>query len=107
MTSKEHVKLKLTFHVDCLSFSESYSWWPFFVTIFYLLAPIPMLLAKRYNSSGMGPSNPCQELAVFLTMGIVISAFGLPIVLARSPPDAPTVSWDDNGLTLKSKDEVC
>ncbi|OXA51058.1 leptin receptor gene-related protein [Folsomia candida] len=66
-------------------------WWPFFVIIFYMLAPIPMLLAKRYNASGMGPSNPCQELAVFLTMGIVISAFGLPIVLARSPPDDPAI----------------
>jgi len=67
------------------------NWWPFFVIIFYMLAPIPMLLSKRYNSSGMGPSNPCQELAVFLTMGIVISAFGLPIVLARSPAASPTI----------------
>jgi len=69
------------------------NWWPFFVIIFYMLAPIPMLLSKRYNSAGMGPSNPCQELAVFLTMGIVISAFGLPIVLARSPPDHPTIDF--------------
>jgi hypothetical protein len=61
------------------------------VTIFYMIAPIPMLLSRRYNSSGMGPSNPCQELAVFLTTGIVISAFALPIVLARSPSADPTV----------------
>jgi len=61
------------------------NWWPFFVVIFYLLSPIPMLLSRRYSASGMGPSNPCQELAVFLTMGIVVSAFGLPIILARSP----------------------
>jgi len=69
------------------------NWWPFFVIIFYMLAPIPMLLARRYNSSsGMGPSNACQELAIFLTMGIIISAFGLPIVLARSPVLVPTIT---------------
>jgi len=61
------------------------NWWPFFVTIFYVLAPVPMLLSRRYSSSGMGPSNACQELAIFITMGIVISAFGLPIVLHRAP----------------------
>jgi len=46
------------------------NWWPFFVTIFYVLAPVPMLLSRRYSSSGMGPSNACQELAIFITMGI-------------------------------------
>jgi len=61
------------------------NWWPFFVTIFYILAPVPMLISRRYSSSGMGPSNACQELAIFITMGIVISAFGLPIVLHRAP----------------------
>jgi len=61
------------------------NWWPFFVTIFYVLAPVPILLSRRYSSSGMGPSNACQELAIFITMGIVISAFGLPIVLHRAP----------------------
>lgn len=68
-----------------------FSWWPFFVVIFYLLAPIPILLSRRYSSSsGMGPSNACQELAIFITMGIVISAFGLPIVLHRAKPDGVT-----------------
>jgi len=69
------------------------SWWPFFEVIFYLLSPLPILMARRYNSSGMGPSNSCQELAVFLTMGILISAFGFPIILARREVIATSACW--------------
>ncbi|XP_046858416.1 leptin receptor gene-related protein-like [Xenia sp. Carnegie-2017] len=61
-------------------------WWPFFVLIFYLLAPVPTIIANRLSDSyGMsGNSNLCKEIALFLTSGIVLSAFGLPVVLARS-----------------------
>lgn len=34
----------------------------------------------------------CKELALFLTAGIVISAYGLPIILARSPDPEAVVS---------------
>ena len=60
------------------------NWYPFTVVIFYLLSPIPSLIARRYNDDG-GASNPCREFAWFLTTGIVLSAFALPIVLARVP----------------------
>jgi len=70
--------------------ATNHNWWPFFVVIFYLLAPVPILVSRRYSSSGMGPSNACQELAIFITMGIVISAFGLPIVLHRAPVKGTT-----------------
>ena len=53
------------------------------MVIFYLLSPIPTLLAKRHSDDSS--SNPCRELAWFLTTGIVVSAFALPIVLARAP----------------------
>merc|ERR1712106_580063 len=59
------------------------NWYPFTVVIFYLLSPIPTLIAKRHSEDSA--SNPCRELAWFLTTGIVISAFALPIVLARAP----------------------
>merc|ERR1712062_304838 len=60
------------------------NWIPFTVVIFYLISPIPTLIAKRRGDDSSG-SNPCRELAWFLTTGIVVSAFALPIVLARAP----------------------
>merc|ERR1719219_874133 len=41
------------------------------------------MLARRHSDDSA--SNPCRELAYFLTTGIVISAFALPIVLSRAP----------------------
>merc|ERR1719510_686040 len=50
------------------------------------------MLARRHSDDSA--SNPCRELACFLTTGIVISAFALPIVLSRAPvvvtPTPPT-----------------
>merc|ERR1712180_540269 len=60
------------------------NWYPFTVVVFYLLSPIPTFIAKRYADDSLS-SNPCRELAWFLTTGIVVSAFALPIVLARAP----------------------
>merc|ERR1712168_1123025 len=41
------------------------------------------MLARRHSEDAA--SNPCRELAYFVTTGIVISAFALPIVLSRAP----------------------
>merc|ERR1739844_637662 len=50
------------------------------------------MVARRHSDDSA--SNPCRELAYFLTTGIVISAFALPIVLSRAPvavtPPPPT-----------------
>jgi len=56
------------------------------------LAPIPTIIARRYTDDSGNNSNPCLELAIFITMGFVVSSFALPIVLARSPADQPVVS---------------
>merc|ERR1712026_257431 len=64
------------------------NWYPFTVVIFYLLSPLPSLIAKRHSEDSA--SNPCRELAWFLTTGIVVSAFALPIVLARAPVTVET-----------------
>ncbi|RWS27497.1 Leptin receptor-related protein-like protein [Leptotrombidium deliense] len=75
------------------------NWWPFFVLLFYILSPIPTMIARRYQDD-VGSSNACKELALFITAGIVISAYGLPIVLARSPSPTAVIKWGACILTL-------
>lgn len=58
-------------------------YWPMFVLIFYVLSPIPTFISRRLSDDSES-SNACRELAYFLTTGIVVSSFGLPIVLART-----------------------
>ena len=67
------------------------NYWPLFVIVFYILAPVPMLIAKRFSET-VENSSLVIETAVFITAGIVVSAYGLPLVLARSPQHDPVVS---------------
>ena len=54
-----------------------------FVLIFYFLSPLPTVISRRMSDSLDTASSACVELAIFLTSGIVISAIGLPLVLAH------------------------
>lgn len=56
--------------------------YPFFVLLFYVLSVLPVLIAKRLSPGS--ETNPKTEFALFLTAGMVLSAFALPIVLAHS-----------------------
>eukprot|EP00064_Thunnus_orientalis_P005554 superscaffoldBa00000549_g5568 len=67
-----------------LSFSLRSKYWPLFLLFFYILSPIPYCISRRVVDDTDSASNACKELAIFLTTGIVISAFGLPIVFARA-----------------------
>lgn len=59
-------------------------YWPLFVLIFHVLSPIPTFIVRRVSEDSDSSSNACRELAYFITTGIVVSSFGLPIVLART-----------------------
>ncbi|XP_055598425.1 leptin receptor gene-related protein [Uranotaenia lowii] len=69
-------------------------WWPFFVVLFYLITPIPALIGKR--NSVDGDRMAAVTNSIFATIGIVISSFALPIVLARSD----VIHWGACYLTL-------
>ncbi len=53
------------------------------MVVFYALSPLPALFSKRYSDDA-STSSALKELCYFVTTGIVLSAFALPIVLARS-----------------------
>ncbi|KAL4715031.1 hypothetical protein ACJJTC_003182 [Scirpophaga incertulas] len=59
-------------------------WWPFFVVLFYLLSPIPTMVARRYTDGTGGTNSTSMEAAIFITMGFLVSSFALPIVLAHA-----------------------
>ncbi|QQP38059.1 Leptin receptor overlapping transcript-like 1, partial [Caligus rogercresseyi] len=52
-----------------------------FVIFFYVLFPLPLLIARRHSEE----ASALKDLSFFLMTTIAISAFALPIVLARSP----------------------
>lgn len=55
--------------------------------IFYFASPVPMMIARKFADS-METSGVLVETMLFITSGIVISAYALPIVLARNPEAA-------------------
>ena len=57
-----------------------------FVVTFYVLSPIPLLVGNRLsNTDSLGAaSSALRELCIFLTTGIVVSAYGLPLVFAHT-----------------------
>lgn len=64
------------------------AWWPFLVVLFYILAPLPTIIARRYTEH-TGASSSNMDIAIFITMGFVVSSFFLPLTLARAPAKAP------------------
>merc|ERR1711915_150607 len=69
------------------------NWWPLFVLMFYFLAPVPLVCSRRVGDSGGmgGSSNGCLDFARFITVCIVVSAYALPIVLAKAPALSPVI----------------
>lgn len=57
-----------------------------FVVLFYVFALLPTLFARRFSqdSYSTSSSSAWQEVSIFITMGFVVSALALPIVLART-----------------------
>lgn len=90
----------MTFVILACALPQYAVWWPFFVVLLYLLAPVPTLIARRYAEDSGGSGGPCLEFSIFITMGFIVSAFALPIVLARSPAEHPVIQMGACYLTL-------
>jgi len=54
-----------------------------FVLIFYVLSPVPTLIARRFAES-VEQTSVLIEVCIFITSCIVVSAYGLPMALARA-----------------------
>uniref|UniRef100_A0A4W5JH18 Leptin receptor gene-related protein n=1 Tax=Hucho hucho TaxID=62062 RepID=A0A4W5JH18_9TELE len=74
----------LTFLLLSCALEQYGLYWPLFVLFFYALAPIPTFISRRLSDDSDVASNACRELAYFFTTGIVVSAFGLPIIMTRA-----------------------
>ena len=75
----------MTLLILACTLTKEQNWWPAIVTIFHLLAPFPILIARSIsgdNGGFGGQSNPPKEWAYFTTTGIIISAIALPIIMA-------------------------
>ncbi|XP_037820247.1 leptin receptor gene-related protein [Lucilia sericata] len=88
--------LGMTFLILACAVPQPKIFYPFFVLLFYILSVLPMLIAKRLSPGS--ETNPKTEFALFLTAGMVLSAFALPIVLAHSG----VITWMACSLTLIS-----
>lgn len=75
---------------------EYNKYWPLFVLFFYILSPIPYCISNRTVDDTDAVSSACKELAIFLTTGIVVSAFALPLIFAR----ATVIQWGACALVL-------
>ncbi|XP_055723495.1 leptin receptor gene-related protein-like [Salvelinus fontinalis] len=73
----------LTFLLLSCALEQYGVYWPLFILFFYILSPIPTFISRRLSDDSDVASNACRELAYFLTTGIVVSAFALPIIMAR------------------------
>ena len=85
----------LLFLILACALPQFNNWAPFWVIVFYILLPIPSLLARRYKDE-----SSAKDLSDFFTAGIVICAFALPIVMSRAPvvTQHPSTSMSADGL---------
>lgn len=80
------VCLSAGFLLSILSCALYGNWWPLLVVFTYAIAPLPNALFGRYVSSDplADVSTSVADFGKFLTAMLVVSGFGLPVVLAHS-----------------------
>ncbi|KAJ1729521.1 Vacuolar protein sorting-associated protein 55 [Coemansia biformis] len=86
------VCLAAGFLLSILSCALYGNWWPLLVVFTYALAPAPNAIFGQYVSSDplADVSSSVADFGRFLTAVLVVSGFGLPVVLAHAGIIAPT-----------------
>eukprot|EP00050_Salpingoeca_kvevrii_P018486 m.74735 g.74735 ORF g.74735 m.74735 type:complete len:178 (-) comp8067_c0_seq1:115-648(-) len=72
------------------------NWYPMFVVLTYLFAPLPTMIARRSNDSSSSFSSGgtvADDVAVFMTAAIVVSGFGIPYVLWHNETIVAGAAW--------------
>ena len=59
------------------------NWLILCIAIFYVLSPVPFLVPNCFCDDKLDPSSVARDWIYFLTTGLVISSFALPIVMYR------------------------
>ena len=72
--------LGLMFLILACALPQFNNWAPFSVIVFHILLPVPSLMTRRAKDE-----SSAKDLATFITAGIVVSAFAMPIVMSRAP----------------------
>lgn len=62
------------------------------MVLFYVFSVFPSIAHRRFEQGSFSGTSPCLELSIFITMGLVVSSFALPIVLARAATVSQTHS---------------
>lgn len=74
------------------------NFWPLVVLMFYIFLPVPIMISRSVKETMLGLNDgvikKTRDQALFLTAGIMVCSFALPIILARTPVDKPVVSID-------------
>eukprot|EP00051_Salpingoeca_urceolata_P027106 m.480069 g.480069 ORF g.480069 m.480069 type:complete len:130 (+) comp21684_c0_seq1:43-432(+) len=70
------------------------NWYPMFVILTYVLAPIPTACVSS-NDDGFGSSSSsvASDVALFLTAAFVMSGYGIPFVLWHSGKIVAGAAW--------------
>eukprot|EP00055_Hartaetosiga_balthica_P013047 m.65391 g.65391 ORF g.65391 m.65391 type:complete len:136 (+) comp8151_c1_seq1:141-548(+) len=70
------------------------NWYPLFVLLTYAFTPIPTALAKRADSGySTNSSGVHWDVAMFATAALVVSGFGIPLVLWHHGTIAAGACW--------------
>lgn len=102
-----NVRVRVNFKY-LLFFCYLSNWWPIFVVVFYVLAPLPFIITRSCNRNNDYMSDSysgrCIELCAFVTSVIVVSAYALPAVMAHVPMSKgdpavhPIIKWSSAGF---------